>query len=190
MNKNSGILFEDKRQGFFLYLIVEAVMFAVLFATYFVFTPSPDGPDPSEVFELRTVIVSSVFLLSSSGTLLIAEKGLKSANFKQIWLGLGLTFLLGLLFLCMEIYEFYTFVHEGYGLTANNFMSAFYILVGLHASHVCFGLLWMAALFFHSARKIPYALFEEKQKIFHYYWHFVDLIWIFIVLLVYMPYLL
>lgn len=189
MKQTSDVLFQDKRLGFFLYLVVEALMFATLFATYILFTPASVGADPSEVYELRTVVLTSVFLLSSSGTLMIAEKGLKNWDRKKIWIGLGTTFLLGAIFMGLEIHEFYKYVHEGYTITMNNFLSSFYVLVGLHASHVAFGLGWMLLLMGQFKQNLPRNLFIEKHKIFNYYWHFVDVIWVLIILIVYVPYL-
>lgn len=189
MNNDEAALFKDKQLGFFIYLGVEAVMFATLFATYLIFTPASRGPHPSEVFEAKSVILSSIFLLSSSGTLIIAEKGLKNRQTKKLFVGLGITFLFALTFLGLEIREFYTFVSQGYGISVNVFLSSFYVLVGLHAAHVAFGIGWMITLFAQWKMNIPYSLFTEKQKIFSYYWHFVDVVWIFIIVLVYLPYL-
>ncbi|MBH0230531.1 heme-copper oxidase subunit III [Halobacillus yeomjeoni] len=189
MKQTSDVLFQDKKMGFFLYLIVEAIMFAVLFATYIIFTPASQGPDPSQVYKWKTVVLTSVFLLSSSGTLLIAEKGLEKGNRTKIAAGLIATFVLGAIFMVLEIHEFYKYVHEGYSITVNNFLSSFYVLVGLHASHVAFGLGWMILLMVQFKQKIPQRLFIEKHKIFNYYWHFVDAIWVLIILIVYVPYL-
>ncbi|MFD2922847.1 cytochrome c oxidase subunit 3 [Halobacillus naozhouensis] len=182
-------LFGDKRLGFYIYLGVEAVMFATLFATYIIFTPPEKGVTPTEAFDLRSVIMTSAFLLPSSATLLIAEKGLKDASRMKVWIGLITTFLLGAVFLGLEVHEFYKYaVHEGYTISVNNFMASFYTLVGLHASHVAFGLGWMLLLMLQLKRNIPSALFNEKQRIFNYYWHFVDFIWVMIIIFVYSPY--
>ncbi|ASN04010.1 cytochrome c oxidase subunit 3 [Virgibacillus necropolis] len=190
MNNYQEALFKDKRLGFFIYLFVESVMFGTLFATYLIFTPPPTYPMPHELFEVKTVVLSSVFLLSSSGTLLIAEMGLDERQGLKIVPGLVITLLFGLTFLGLEIHEFYKYVMEGNGLTANVFMSSFYVLVGLHAAHVTFGACWMILLLTQYKRmNMPYTLYIEKQKIFQYYWHFVDVIWIFIIIIVYLPYL-
>ncbi|WP_079528440.1 cytochrome c oxidase subunit 3 [Halobacillus hunanensis] len=190
MNQSvSRELFGDKRLGFYIYLGVEAVMFATLFATYIIFTPPSKGVTPTEAFDLRSVIMASVFLLPSSATLLIAEKGLKDGSRVKVWIGLITTFVLGAVFLGLEVHEFYKYaVHEGYTISMNNFMASFYTLVGLHASHVAFGLCWMVLLMLQLKRNLPSALFNEKQKIFNYYWHFVDFIWVMIIIFVYSPY--
>ena len=96
----------------------------------------------------------------------------------------------GLIFLGIEINEFRVFVNNGYTLSTSSFLSSYYVLVGLHAAHVLFGCAWMIILFIQlSGIKIPFSLFTEKFKIFSYYWHFVDLIWVFIIVIVYLRYL-
>ncbi|WP_404455841.1 heme-copper oxidase subunit III [Oceanobacillus kapialis] len=190
MNREEQYLFQDKKMGFFIYLGVEAIMFAVLFATYLIFTPASSRPYPSEIFEARIVILSSIFLLSSSGTLWLGERALKKGKDTLLLTGLGVTMLFAIIFLCFEVYEFTTFVMEGHGMSANVFMSSYYVLVGLHAAHVLFGIGWMAILFVQYFRQIPRSLFTEKLLIFSYYWHFVDIVWVFIIGIVYVPYLL
>lgn len=188
METHEEALYQDKKMGFLIYLAVEAVMFIVLFMTYIIFTPPAADPKPGDLFEVKGLVLSSVLLLSSSGTLIFTEKarGKKKAGFIA---GLVLTLLLALSFLGVEITEFAGYVKEGYGTSANNFMGAFYALVGLHAAHVTFGAGWMIVLLTHSAKGISPSLLQEKTKIFSYYWHFVDAIWVFIIIFVYVPYL-
>ena len=178
--------FRDRQLGFAMYLIGEAIMFATLFATYFVYTPEAINPIPSEVFEARTVIISSVFLLTSSATIHYGEKAVEKGNSKGIWIGLITTFLLALGFIGMEAHEFHTYYSEGFTLTQNLFLSSFYILVGLHAAHVLFGMGWMIVLAYQKKR-IPSINYAQKQNMFSYYWHFVDVVWILIIALVYGP---
>ena len=190
MNADETSLFRDKRLGFFIYLFVEAIMFLTLFATYIIFTPSSQGPHPSDIFSTTTVVLSSIFLLSSSGTLVLSEKGLADCNLKKIIPWLLVTLLFALIFLGFEVNEFYGFVADGYGVSTSSFLSAYYVLVGLHAAHVLFGCAWMLMLLIQlTGIKIPFSLFTEKLKIFSYYWHFVDGVWVFIILIVYLRYL-
>lgn len=185
MNQVETELFRDKRLGFFIFLSVEAVMFLTLFATYLIFTPSSEGPHPSEVFETTSIIISSVFLLSSSGTLMLSERGLVDRELKKLLPWLGITLLFALVFLGLEINEFYNYVQEGYTLSTNSFLSSYYVLVGLHAAHVAFGSGWMIVLSIQLRRHFAHSLYIEKYKIFTYYWHFVDIVWIGILLIVY-----
>lgn len=190
MNNHDAALFKDKQMGFFIYLGVEAIMFLTLFTTYMIYTPASTGPHPTEVFKAKSLIISSFFLLSSSGTLFFSEKGLKKGNKKKLLIGLEITLLFGATFLGLSIHEFYKYVViDGHGLSSNVFMGSFYVLVVLHASHVAFGVGWMIILLFQHTRNLPHSLFTEKYTIFSYYWHFVDIIWVFIIVIVYLPYL-
>ncbi|PIC70272.1 cytochrome aa3 quinol oxidase subunit III [Sporosarcina sp. P16b] len=189
MNNAETALFKDKQLGFLIYLGVEAIMFTVLFITYFIYTPASSGPQPFDIFNWKTVVLASVFLLSSSGTIFMADRYLKKDNGKATIIWLLITLLLGLAFLGVEINEFASYIQAGYTTRTNVFMGAFYVLVGLHAAHVAFGCGWLTIILIHFKRKIPYTLFLEKQKIFSYYWHFVDLVWIVILVIVYIPYL-
>src|SRR5699024_10786726 len=205
-------LFADKKLGFFIYLGVEAVMFLTLFITYLNFTPSSEGPAPSDFFSVVTVVMSSIFLLSSSGTVMLAEKGIERAHDQKTitWIIITLilavvflvfeinvtitwliiTLILAVVFLVFEINEFSGFLLDGYGISTSSFLTSYYVLVGLHAAHVLFGCGWMIILLIQlKGIHIPYHLFVEKFKIFSYYWHFVDIVWIFIILFVYAKYL-
>lgn len=182
--------FRDKQLGFFIFLGVETIMFLTLFATYFIFTPSTEGPPPSDVFQLGIVLAASVFLITSSGTLFLSEKGLNNKNNKTIVIWLVITLLLGLSFLAIELTEIRNLMADGYTTSTSSFLSAYYVLIGLHGAHVLFGCGWMIVLLIQLLQiNIPFTLFIEKFKIFSYYWHFVDIVWIFIVLIVYVRYL-
>lgn len=175
--------------GFFIYLFVEAIMFIVLFVTYMTYTPLATHPAPEDVFEVKTVVLASIFLLSSSATLFYSERHMKGSQDKKLKIGLGVTLVLSFLFLAVEINEFLGYVQAGYTTSTNVFFGAFYVLVGLHAFHVAFGAGWMITLFIHRAIRLPKEVWNGKFKIFSYYWHFVDLVWVFILILVYIPYL-
>lgn len=189
MNSEETALFKDKQLGFLIYLGVEAIMFMVLFVTYFIFTPAASGPHPTEIFDVLTVILASIFLLSSSGTVFMADRSLQRGKKSTAIIWLLATLVLALAFLGVEMTEFANYMQQGYTTRSNVFMGAFYVLVGLHAAHVLFGAGWLIVLLIHYKRKIPYSLFLEKQKIFSYYWHFVDLVWMVILIIVYIPYL-
>ena len=189
MTQSETALFKDKQLGFFIYLGVETIMFATLFATYMIFTPAAKGPQPADIFEWKMLLLSSFFLLSSSGTLMLSEKGIRSGRKRLLISGLLVTLLFGLTFLGLEIREFSSYLQQGYGTSANVFLGSFYVLVGLHAAHVAFGVGWMGMLFLQLGRQKHVVSFEQKHRIFSYYWHFVDVIWIGIMVIVYIPYL-
>src|SRR5699024_6533372 len=109
----------------------------------------------------------------------------------QINMWLTVTLVFGVGFLGLEITEFSCFGADGYGVSTSSFLSAYYVLVGLHDAHELCGGGWLNVLFIRLfGIKIPDSLFEEKFTRLSYYWHFVDAIWLFIILIVYLPYLL
>ncbi len=173
--------------GFWVYLMSDCLMFAVLFATFGVLHGSyAAGPGPQDLFDLRLVAVNTAMLLLSSITygfaMLSMAQGNKSATLR--WLGITLIF--GLCFLGIELYEFNHMIHEGAGPQRSAFLSAFFTLVGTHGLHVTFGSLWLVVLMVQVAQR---GLIPENQRrllCLSLFWHFLDVIWIGVFTLVYL----
>src|SRR5690606_34087513 len=104
----------------------------------------------------------------------------------QIMLWLGVTVLLGLGFLGLEIYEFFHYVHEGHQFNSSAFGTSFYSLVGFHGAHVAFGVLWITLLIFQLAKKGLTTVTAPKVYVASMYWHFIDVVWVFIFTIVYL----
>ncbi|HYH36066.1 MAG TPA: hypothetical protein VD706_01035, partial [Candidatus Saccharimonadales bacterium] len=133
--------------GFWVYLMTDCVLFASLFATFVVLRNNTfGGPAGSDLFSMPFVLVETLALLTSSFIcglgLLAARRGDK----RQVLALFGITFLLGLFFLTMELTEFHHLAHEGNGWTRSAFLSAFFTLVGTHGLHVSFGIIWLVTL--------------------------------------------
>lgn len=110
----------------------------------------------------------------------------RRGNKAQTLIWFGLTFLLGLAFLELEIKEFAEFIHEGHTFTSNAFMSSFFALVGTHGLHITSGLLWMGVtLAYVSVRGLNKHL-VRKLALLSLFWHFLDIVWIFIFTIVYL----
>jgi cytochrome o ubiquinol oxidase subunit 3 len=99
---------------------------------------------------------------------------------------LGMTFLLGAAFLAMELFEFTKLAQEGYGWTTSAFLSAFFGLVGTHGLHIAVGLIWLSGLMIMLYKKGLTNTLHKRLALFSLYWHFLDIIWIFIFTLVYL----
>lgn len=173
--------------GFWLYLMTDIVLFASLFATFLVLRSGTfGGPSASELFSLPYVLLQTLVLLASSFTaglgLLAAYRGEKN----QVLNWFGLTFLLGLSFLGLELYEFSQLVQEGHSWTASGYLSAFFTLVGTHGLHITAGLLWMLTLMVRVARKGLGVATIRQLTLLSLFWHFLDIIWIFIFTIVYL----
>ena len=174
--------------GFWLYLMTDCIIFGTLFAVFAVLRDQfAGGPTGHEVFELSGVGIETAILLFSSITYgfgMIAAHENKVSTMRT-WL--GVTFLLGLGFLFMEIREFSHMVAEGNGPDRSAFLSAFFTLVGTHGLHVTCGLLWMSVLLFQTAGKTE--LNERmigKLTCLSLFWHFLDIVWICVFTFVYL----
>ncbi|MBE7620032.1 cytochrome o ubiquinol oxidase subunit III [Gluconacetobacter entanii] len=174
--------------GFWLYLMTDCIIFGTLFAVFAVLrTQFNGGPNGHEVFELSGVGIETAILLFSSITYgfgMIAAHENKISTMR-VWL--GVTFLLGLGFLFMEIREFTHMIAEGNGPDRSAFLSSFFTLVGTHGLHVTCGLLWMAVLLFQTAGKTE--LNERmigKLTCLSLFWHFLDIVWICVFTFVYL----
>ncbi|SIQ11278.1 cytochrome bo3 quinol oxidase subunit 3 [Rhizobium sp. RU35A] len=173
--------------GFWIYLMSDCLMFAVLFATYAVLGRSyAAGPSPADLFDLQLVAINTAMLLFSSITygfaMLRMEKGDKGGTLG--WL--VLTLLFGLAFLGIELYEFHHLIHEGAGPQRSAFLSAFFTLVGTHGLHVTFGSIWLVTLMVQVSK---YGLIEANRRrlmCLSMFWHFLDVVWIGVFSLVYL----
>lgn len=177
----------NKVLGFWLFLGAETVLFACLFGTYLALRSSTmGGPTTQELFDLRLVAVATAFLLTSSLTSVLAMISMNRLKLRAMQSWLALTLLLGLGFLVLEIYEFIHYVHEGHTFTGSAFGSSFYALVGTHGAHVTFGIFWISTLMFQAAKRGITTETAPKLFVSSLYWHFIDVVWVFIFTLVYL----
>ncbi|MBN6889173.1 cytochrome c oxidase subunit III [Cytobacillus horneckiae] len=182
---------KNKFLGFWLFLGGETVLFATLFATYLALKDSvPVSGEhhlAKDLFEIPLVFMMTMLLLTSSLTSVYAMYHMKNFNFKKMQLWLGITVLLGLAFLGFEIYEFNHYVHEyGHTFTSSAFGTAFYTLVGFHGGHVAFGLAWIITLMIRNAKRGLNLYNAPKFYVASLYWHFIDVVWVFIFTVVYL----
>ncbi|GAA0452799.1 cytochrome (ubi)quinol oxidase subunit III [Alkalibacillus silvisoli] len=178
----------NKFMGFWFFLGGETVLFASLFGTYLALRNSTvDGPTGQEIFGLGLVFLMTVILLTSSLTSVYAMYHMKNNDFKKMQLWLGITVVLGFAFLGLEIYEFVHYVNDyGFGFTTSAFSTAFYTLVGFHGAHVAFGLVWIISLMIRNAKRGLNLYNAPKFYIASLYWHFIDVVWVFIFTVVYL----
>lgn len=174
-------------QGFWLYILTDCLLFATLFVTYAVLHRNTfGGPGPKDIFDLTSAFRETMLLLMSSVTCGFA---LLSAVHRKVYRAigwLGVTFLLGASFIASELTEFVHLVGEGYGWSRSAFLSSFFTLVGTHGMHVSFGLLWISVLIIQLYfQKLTTDTFR-RLVVFGLFWHFLDLIWIFIFTYVYL----
>ena len=173
--------------GFWLYLMSDCLIFACLFATYAVLGRNyAGGPTGAELFDLPLVAMNTAFLLLSSITYGFAMLESQKKNLRATMIWLGVTGLLGLAFLALELYEFSHLIHVGAGPERSGFLTAFFALVATHGLHVTFGIVWLVTLMFQLKR---HGLIPENGRrlmCLSMFWHFLDVIWIGVFTFVYL----
>ncbi|MBR0719653.1 cytochrome o ubiquinol oxidase subunit III [Bradyrhizobium liaoningense] len=173
--------------GFWIYLMSDCLVFAILFATYGVLGANyAAGPAPKDLFDLNLVAINTSMLLLSSITygfaMLTMQQGRVGAT--QAWL--AITGLFGLAFIGIELTEFAHMIHEGATPQRSAFLSSFFTLVGTHGLHVSFGLVWLVTLMTQVWR---FGLIEANQRrlmCLSMFWHFLDVVWIGVFTFVYL----
>jgi cytochrome o ubiquinol oxidase subunit 3 len=173
--------------GFWVYLMTDLLMFAVLFAVYSVLHGNTvGGPTGRDLFSMPLALAETLLLLTSSFTCGLGMIAARRGNKNQVLVWFGVTFLLGLAFLGLELFEFAEFIHEGHTFTVNAFLSSFFLLVGTHGMHITSGLLWLAiTLVFVLKRGLNHHM-VRKLALLSLFWHFLDIVWIFIFTIVYL----
>jgi len=176
-----------KTFGFWLFLITDCILFGTLFATYVVLRNNTDGgPTAEELFSMPGIIAETFILLTSSFTSGIAVLEMNRGNKKGLIGWLGVTALLGAAFITLEVVEFVHLVGEGATISTSAFLSAFFTLVGTHGLHVSLGLVWMVGLMIQIGRRGITPVTTRKVNVISLYWHFLDVVWIFVFTVVYL----
>jgi cytochrome o ubiquinol oxidase subunit 3 len=188
INELKVAMLEDKTtSGFWLYLMTDCILFASLFATYVVLHGNTaSGPSGADIFQMPTVLAETFILLTSSFACGIALLAMKQGKTKQMIGWLAVTYLLGVAFLTIELTEFSGLVAEGHSWQQSAFLSAFFTLVGTHGAHIFVGLLWLLVLSFVLFKRGLTEKLKRQFALFGLFWHFLDVIWIFIFTVVYL----
>ena len=166
-------------------VLTETTLFSIFVAGYlFYIGKSLTGPTPRDVLDLP--VLATIFLLSSSVTIMLAERAFNRDRvglFKLFWLA---TIVLGFLFLTMTAAEWRRLIyHDGLTISTNLFGTTFYSLVGLHATHVVVGMCLMLLVFVFSLLGYVTIMHRERLQMISWYWHFVDAVWIVVFTVVY-----
>ena len=173
--------------GFWVFLGSDIVLFSCLFTAYIVYRPQvAGGPDPLALFRYGPALLETLILLTSSFCCGLAIHAMRERRRGALMTWLGVTLALGLSFVLLELREFVHDVHTGASWHRSAFLSAFFTLVGAHGAHVSFGLLWGLAILVQLARQGLNARSASRMYTFSLYWHFLDIIWVFIFTVVYL----
>lgn len=173
--------------GFWIFLGAEIMLFATLFATYFtLYDRTGTGPDGAEIFVITPVILETFLLLTSSFTIGLGIHAMRLGREKAMINFFIVTLILGLGFLGIEIYEFIHYAHEGAGIGASAFTSILLTTLGTHGAHVTLGFFWGLFIVIQVKKRGLTPETANKSFIFSLYWHFLDVVWIFIFSFIYL----
>lgn len=173
--------------GFWVYLMTDLLMFAILFAVYAVLHGNTvGGPSGRDLFSLPLAMQETLLLLTSSFTCGIGMIAARRGSKGRVLFWFGVTFLLGLAFLSLELKEFAEFIHHGHTWRENAFLSSFFALVGTHGLHIISGLLWMGITLIYVVKRGLNSHLVRKLALLSLFWHFLDIVWIFIFTIVYL----
>lgn len=176
-----------KTLGFWIYLMTDCILFGCLFATYVVLRDNIfGGPSGRELFDMPYVLAETLLLLTSSFTCGLAVVASKRALKPQAMGWLIATLLLGGAFLTLELTEFTKLALEQHSWQASAFLSAFFTLLGTHGLHISIGLLWILVMLGQIMKKGFTGGTTRRLTLFSLFWHFLDIIWIFIFTVVYL----
>jgi cytochrome o ubiquinol oxidase subunit 3 len=174
--------------GFWIFLMSDAVLFALLFAIYGTMLGATAGaPGPAQVFKIGSAFIETLLLLTSSFTFGMASIALKQdVGTRRLALWLIVTLALGLGFLAMEAHDVAGMAADHATPDRSGFLSAFFGLVGMHGLHVTIGAVWTVVML------VQLAAFGRDRRVkvnlirLSLFWHFVDVVWIVIFSVVYL----
>ncbi len=173
--------------GFWVFIATDMVLFASLFATYAVlYRHVGHGPGPLQIFDVTGFATETFILLTSSFTCGLSTYSMHRGQKGWMMAWMVVTILLGISFISFELSEFITDVAQGATLQTSAFLSAFFTLVGTHGAHVSLGIVWMTLILIQLAIRDLTPTTARKAFVVSLYWHFLDIVWIFIFTIVYL----
>src|SRR5882757_10558269 len=173
------------RVGVIALILTESAFFSIFVVAYiFYIGKSLNGPYPRDV--LSAPILNTVCLLSSSLTIVLAVRALRTGSIRTFGIWWLVTFALGLEFLAGTALEWHRLIYrEGLTISTNLFGTTYYSLVGLHALHVTIGLLLILLVMIFTVLGYMDRRHIERTDVLSWYWHFVDAVWIVVFMTVY-----
>lgn len=173
--------------GFWIYLMTDCILFASLFAMYAVLRGNTNGgAGGRELFDMPYALAETIILLTSSFACGMMMVALQSQRKQAVQLWLVVTLLLGASFVGLELHEFQHLVTTGDSWRRSGFLSSYFVLVGTHGLHITVGLLWGVVLMWQLISRGFKGNITKRLTLFSMFWHFLDVIWIFIFSIVYL----
>jgi cytochrome o ubiquinol oxidase subunit 3 len=181
-NSNSSAVF-----GFWVYILSDCILFSAIFAAYAVLHTSVyAGPSIKDITNIPYIFAETIILLTSSFTFGMAMLALYKKKQASVFAFMIATFMLGAVFVGMELNEFIHLYLEGHTWQTSAALSAFFTLVGTHGLHVSLGLVWMLILMVQLALIGMQPVMIKRLTYFGLFWAFLDIVWIFVFTIVYL----
>jgi cytochrome o ubiquinol oxidase subunit 3 len=178
---------ETSLLGFWIYMMTDCIVFATLFAVFIVLRNNTSGgKSGADLFSLPFVLTETIILLTSSFTSGLAMLAAQRSRLKDTLVWLLATGVLGAAFLSLELNEFSKFDRSGSSWRTSGFLSSYFTLVGTHGLHITIGLLWLLAIIGYLFKKGLNEVIVRRLTMFSIFWHFLDVVWIFIFTVVYL----
>ena len=173
--------------GFWIYLMTDFVLFASLFAVFIVLRGNVFAAGgTAALFSMRSVLAETLILLTSSLTSGLFLLAARAGHTRTVLTWMYVTMVLGVAFVCIEGAEFRGLLLDGNGPARSGFFSAFFTLVGTHGLHILAGLIWMLTLTVAIVQQGLSRSNMRKLMLLGMFWHFLDIVWIFIFTIVYL----
>jgi len=169
--------------GIWLFLASEVMLFGALFASYIMLrVGGATWPKGAEILNVPLATANTIVLITSSVTMVMAWASLMRNNFSKYRLYMGLTILLGFVFLVIKYFEYSAKFHHGLAPSTNTFLAIYFTMTGLHGLHVIGGMAVNSYFWGPGAklwRQNP-TWFTNRVEHSGLFWHLVDLVWIFL----------
>ncbi len=188
LQTNTGV--SNNKLAIWVFIASESLFFGAFISTYFLYRGRDaqflKGPTPSSTLNIPFTSVTSFVLLMSSLTMVLALAAIRRGDHRRFRIWILATAIFGMTFISGQVYEFTEFYREGLHLGTNLFGTTFFVLTGLHGAHVTIGIVWLLTLYGRSMQGKLGTDRSEAVEIAGLYWHFVDVVWIFIFTAVYL----
>lgn len=173
--------------GFWVFLASDMILFATFFSTYAIlWTHTDGGPSAKSLYDVPTFMAETLILLTSSFTCGLGTYSMRRGKKAATIAWLVITILMGIAFVGLEVNEFVKYATHGAPIQRSAFLTSFFTLVGTHGCHVSLGILWMLSILIQVGRRGINHITARKIFIVGLYWHFLDVVWVFIFTVVYL----
>ena len=177
---------DNRKLAMWVFLGSEFMFFGAFITAYLLYLNETNGAPGTELFDIPFTSISSFVLLMSSLTMVLAHHAHTQRDMRRMRLWLAATALQGMVFIAGQVYEFTKFVNEGLSIYSSPFASSFFVLTGFHGLHVTIGIIMLLGLYGMTLTGKVKPDQDVKTEIVGLYWHFVDIIWVLIFVIVYL----